>query len=200
MHRIVLATNNQHKIREIKNILSGPDIMILTLKDFPGFPRVEETGKTLKENAILKAQAIYRFTRISSVADDSGLKVDILNGAPGVLSSRFASEHCSYEDNNRKLLSLMKEVPLTNRGARFVCVVALIKDQDHMATVRGEVKGIISLKPKGENGFGYDPVFYLPHLDKTFAQLSLGEKNKISHRARAFAKAKELIQKGFLDD
>jgi XTP/dITP diphosphohydrolase len=200
LHRIVLATNNQHKIREIKDILSGPDIKILTLKDFPGFPLVEETGKTLKENAILKALAIYRFTRIPSVADDSGLKVDILNGAPGVLSSRFAGEHCSYEDNNRKLLQLMKEVPWEKRGARFVCLVALVKNPSHMTTVKGEVKGIISLKPKGENGFGYDPVFYLPRLDKTFAQLPLGEKNKISHRARAFARAKELIRKGFLDD
>ncbi len=200
MHRIVLATNNQHKIEEIKNILKDPGIEILTLKDFPGFPLVEETGKSLEENAILKARAIYRFTRTPSLADDSGLEVDALNGAPGVLSSRFAGEHCSYDDNNKKLLRMMAKVPPEKRGAEFVCVVALIKDPNHIATVRGKVRGFIGSKEIGKNGFGYDPVFYLPHLSKTFAQLSLGEKNKISHRALAFAKAKELIQKGFFDD
>ncbi|MGB2769585.1 MAG: non-canonical purine NTP pyrophosphatase, partial [Candidatus Zixiibacteriota bacterium] len=107
MKRIVLATNNRHKIKEIKNILSGLSVEIVTLEDFPGAPQVEETGKTLEENAILKAEAIYKFTGLPSVADDSGLEVDALRGAPGVLSSRFAGEHCSFEDNNRKLLRLM---------------------------------------------------------------------------------------------
>ena len=196
--RIVLATNNKHKIREIKNILADLSMEILTLEDFTGFPKVEETGKTFEENAIIKAQAIYQFTGLPSVADDSGLEVDALDGAPGVLSSRFAGEHYSFEDNNRKLLSLMKDIPRERRGAKFICVVALAKDVNHIVTVKGEVKGIITFEEKGENGFGYDPVFYLPHLNKTFAQLSLEEKNKISHRAQAFAKAKELIQKGFL--
>ncbi|MGB8658257.1 MAG: XTP/dITP diphosphatase [Candidatus Zixiibacteriota bacterium] len=198
--KIVLATNNQHKIQEIKVILSGVSAELLTLEDFPGFPQVEETGETLEENAVLKAECMCRFTGLPSLADDSGLEVDALGGAPGVFSSRFASEHCSYQDNNRKLLALMKNVPWERRGARFVCVVAVAEDLDHMVTVRGEVEGKISLKEEGENGFGYDPVFYLLQLDKTFAQLSLGEKNKISHRAIAFGKAKELIGKGFLSD
>lgn len=195
--KIVLATNNQHKIREIKDILSDLPVKILTLVDFPDFPRVEETGKTLEENAILKAGAVFRFTNLPSMADDSGLEVDALNGAPGALSARFAGEHCSFKDNNLKLLSVMKDIPPGQRAAKFVCVVALAKDSNHIVTVKGEVKGTITFEEMGENGFGYDPVFWLPHLNKTFAQLPWKEKNKISHRARAFAKAKELIQKGF---
>jgi XTP/dITP diphosphohydrolase len=200
MKRIVLATNNEHKIREIKQILSGLPAEILTLEDFPGAPRVEETGKTLEENAILKAEAVQGFTGLPSLADDSGLEVDALRGAPGVLSSRFAGEHCSFEDNNRKLLRMMSDVPQNRRTARFVCVVAWARDPEHITTLRGEVEGVIALEERGENGFGYDPVFYLPNLNKTFAQLPFEEKNKISHRARAFGKAGELIRKGFLDD
>jgi XTP/dITP diphosphohydrolase len=200
MKRIVLATNNRHKIKEIKHILSGLAAEILTLEDFPGAPQVEETGETLEENAILKAETICRFTGLPSLADDSGLEVDALCGAPGVLSSRFAGEHCSYADNNRKLLRLMADVPQNRRTARFVCVVAWVTDPEHVITLKGEVEGIIALKERGENGFGYDPVFYLPNLHKTFAQLSFQEKNRISHRARAFGKAGDLIRKGFLDD
>lgn len=195
--KIVLATNNRHKIREIKDILSDLPVKILTLADFPDFPGVEETGKTLEENAILKARAIFGFTNLPSMADDSGLEVDALNGAPGALSARFAGEHCSFKDNNLKLLSVMKDIPSAQRGARFVCVVALVKDLNHIVTVKGEARGAIAFQEMGENGFGYDPVFWLPHLNKTFAQLPWKEKNKISHRARAFGKAKELIQKGF---
>jgi len=203
--KIVLATNNQYKIEEIKDILSDPKLEILTLNDFPDFPRVEETGETLEENAILKAKEIYRFASLTtsqfakliSLADDSGLEVDALNGAPRVFSSRFAGEHCSYKDNNLKLLSLMKNIPWEKRGATFVCVVAIAKDLDNIRIIRGEVRGIIAFKEKGENGFGYDPVFYLPELEKTFAQLSFKEKNTISHRALAFRRTKELIQKDF---
>ncbi len=195
--KIVLATNNKYKIEEIKDILSNPQLEILTLNDFKDFPKIEETGKTLEENAILKAKAIYQFTQVISFADDSGLEVDALDGAPGVLSSRFAGQHCSYKDNNMKLLSLMKNIPPEKRGATFVCVVAIAKDVDNIKTVRGEVRGIITTEEKGESGFGYDPLFYLPELDKTFAQLSFEEKNKKSHRAFAFRKAKELIEKDF---
>jgi XTP/dITP diphosphohydrolase len=198
--KIVLATNNRDKIREIKNILSGLPAEILTGEDFPGFPKVDETGKTLEENAILKAESIFRFTRLPSLADDSGLEVEALNGAPGVLSSRFAGEHCSYQDNNRKLLRLIKDVPLEKRKAKFVCVVAIAKGIDEITTVRGEVRGVIATEEKGENGFGYDPIFFIPRLNRNFAQLTLDEKNKISHRALAFTKARDLILKGILDD
>jgi XTP/dITP diphosphohydrolase len=198
--RIVLATNNKDKINEIKRILLGFQAEVLTLEDFPGFPKIEETGKTLEENAVLKAETIFRFTHLPSLADDSGLEVEVLNGAPGVLSSRFAGEHCSYQDNNRKLLSLMKDVPPEKRGAKFVCVVAIAKGVDDITTVRGEVKGVITMVEKGENGFGYDPVFFIPQLNRTFAQLTLEEKNRFSHRAQAFTKARELILKGLLND
>jgi XTP/dITP diphosphohydrolase len=200
METIVLATNNKHKVNEIRGILSGLALRIMTLDDFPGAPQVEETGRTLQENAVLKAEAIFRFTGLPSLADDSGLEVDALKGAPGVLSSRFAGEHCSFEDNNRKLLNMMSDIPWERRGAKFVCVVALTKDSKQTLTVKGEIRGLIGLEERGESGFGYDPVFYLPELDKTFAQLSFQEKNRISHRAIAFGRAKDLIQKGFLDD
>lgn len=203
--KIVLATNNRHKIEEIEDILSDPQLEILTLNDFPDFPKIEETGRTLEENAILKAKGIYRFatlttshfTNLISLADDSGLEVDALDGAPGVFSSRFAGEHCSYKDNNIKLLSLMKNIPWEKRGAKFVCIVAIAKNLNHVVTVKGKVRGIITFEERGENGFGYDPVFYVPELDKTFAQLPFEEKNKISHRAKAFRKAKEMIERDF---
>jgi XTP/dITP diphosphohydrolase len=203
--KIVLATNNKHKIEEIKDILSYPEFEILTLNDFPDFPKIEETGKTLEENAILKAKAIYRFASLTTsqfsklifLADDSGLEVDALDGAPGVFSSRFAGEHCSYKDNNVKLLSLMKNIPWEKRGATFVCAVAIAKDLQDIQTVRGEVRGIIAHEEKGEKGFGYDPLFYLPELGKTFAQISFEEKNKRSHRAKAFRKANKLIRMDF---
>lgn len=198
--KIVLATNNKHKVTEIKNILAGVSAEILTLEDFPGAPQVEETGETLEENAILKARTICQFTGLPSLADDSGLEVDALDGAPGVRSSRFAGEGCSYEDNNKKLLKLLENVPWEKRKARFVSVVALARVPDGMVTVRGEIEGLIGLEEKGEDGFGYDPIFYVPELKKTFAQLSLEEKNKISHRARAFNKARDLIARGFFDD
>jgi XTP/dITP diphosphohydrolase len=197
--KIVLGTNNKHKIKEIKEILADLTVDILTLEDLPHAPQVEETGGTLEENAILKAKTICRFTNLPTLADDSGLEVDELDGAPGVMSARFAGEHCSFKDNNLKLLSLMKDVPQERRGAKFVCVVALARDLNQIITVKGEVRGTITLEEMGENGFGYDPVFWLPHLSKTFAQLTLEEKNKISHRAKAFGKAKDLIQRGFLN-
>jgi XTP/dITP diphosphohydrolase len=195
--RIVLATNNTHKIREIQSILAGMQATILTLQDFPGFVPAEETGTTLEENAILKARTVCEFTGLTSLADDSGLEVDALKGAPGVKSSRFAGEHCSFADNNRKLLRLMERIPTEQRGAKFVCVVAVA---NRITTVRGEICGIITFQEKGENGFGYDPVFLIPELNKTFAQLSMEDKNRISHRAAAFRKAGKLIQPGSSDD
>jgi XTP/dITP diphosphohydrolase len=197
--KIVLATNNKHKIKEIKDILADLEVDILTLKDFHHAPQVEETGKTLEENAVIKAKTICEFTGLPSMADDSGLEVNELDGAPGVMSARFAGEHCSFKDNNLKLLSLMQDVPQERRDARFVCVVALAKNLTQTITVKGEVKGSITFQEMGASGFGYDPIFWLPGLKKTFAQLTLKEKNKISHRAKAFGKAKDLIQRGFLN-
>jgi len=212
--KLVLATHNQHKIEEIKKILSqsteydlarsrdltstniaGQKLEILTLRDFPNMPEVEETGKTMRENAILKAKAVYSATGIPALADDSGLEVDALNGAPGVVSARFAGTGCTYKDNNVKLLGLLKGIPEEKRGAAFGCVVALALSQDDVRIVEEKVKGIIIDKEIGKNGFGYDPVFYYPELGKTFAQLTQEEKNRVSHRGIAFRKAKELIKR-----
>jgi len=203
--RIILATRNQHKIKEIKKILSEHNglnnkIEILVLEDFPDVPEVEETGKTIEENAVLKAKSIFNATGIPALADDSGLEVDILDGAPGVMSARFAGPGCSYEDNNLKLLGLLKGIPEERRGASFRCVVALALSSDDIRVVEGRVRGFITHKEIGENGFGYDPVFFYPELDKTFAKLKPEEKNRISHRGIAFRKAIELINKIMSND
>ena len=202
--KIVLATNNRNKIREIIEILSarggsafgGKDLKaeILTLNDFPNFPNPKETEKTLEENAILKAKACYNFTKLPSMADDSGLEVDALNKAPGVISARFAGPRSTYHDNNLKLLRLMKEVPKGKRNATFRCVVAIVLDSNNIKVVEGKVRGIITEEEIGPYGFGYDPVFYYPKLKKTFAQLTPEEKNRISHRAIAFRKAKKILE------
>ena len=203
MIKLILATRNQHKIEEIKKILADSQIEILTLEDFPDVPEVEETGKTLEENAILKAKAVYNATGIPALADDSGLEVDVLDGAPGIMSARFAGPGCPPEadkDNNLKLLDLLKSVPEEKRGATFRCVVSIVLNQDDVRIVEGQVGGFITHKEIGENGFGYDPVFFYPKLDKTFAELKPEEKNRISHRGIAFRKAKELIRKIMSDN
>ena len=194
--KIILATRNQHKIEEIKKILADSQIEILTLEDFPDVPEIEETGKTLEENAFLKAKKIFSLTGIPALADDSGLEVDALNGAPGVISARFAGPGCSYQDNNLKLLGLMKGIPEEKRGATFRCVVALALSQDDIRIIEGKVRGYITEREIGESGFGYDPVFFYPESGKTFAELEREEKNRISHRGIAFGKAKELIKGG----
>jgi XTP/dITP diphosphohydrolase len=200
MMKLILATRNQHKIKEIKKILADSQIEILTLEDFPDVPEVKETGKTLEENAVLKAKAVYNATGIPALADDSGLEVDVLDGTPGVMSARFAGPGCSYKDNNLKLLSLLKGIPEEKREATFRCVVAIALNRDDVRIVEGKVGGFITHKEIGENGFGYDPVFFYPELSKTFAQSEPEEKNRISHRGIAFRKAKELIRKIMSDN
>jgi XTP/dITP diphosphohydrolase len=194
--KLVLATNNEDKIRAIKNILGDLGIEIMTCQDFDDFPKVEETGKTLKENAILKAQAIHKATGLPALADDSGLEVDYLHGEPGLFSSRYAGPGCTYDDNNNKLLRKMQSVPKERRKAMFRCVIAICFGEGDTSTVEGTVDGYIAVaKSTSRGGFGYDPVFFYPSLGKTFAELSLEEKNKISHRGLALAKAKEVLAK-----
>jgi XTP/dITP diphosphohydrolase len=197
--KLILATRNQHKIKEIKKILSEHNglnnkIEILTLRDFPDVPEVEETGKTMEENAVLKAKSVFNVTGIPALADDSGLEVDALDGAPGVMSARFAGPGCSYKDNNLKLLNLMEGISEEKRGATFRCVVALVVNLDDIRILEGKVRGVITQNEIGGNGFGYDPVFFYPESGETFAQLEPDEKNKISHRGIAFRKAEELIK------
>ncbi|NIP42787.1 MAG: XTP/dITP diphosphatase [candidate division Zixibacteria bacterium] len=195
MKQIVLATNNEHKIREISYILRDLPLSILSKKDFSDFPEAEETGQTLEDNAILKAKAIFKVTNVISVADDSGLEVAALEGRPGVNSARYAGPGCSFEDNNRKLLRELEGVPESERDAVFRCVIAVCFAEDDLELVEGRVTGKITTEIRGREGFGYDPVFFLPFYGKTFAELPPEEKNKISHRAIATNRARDLLIK-----
>lgn len=197
MKQIVLATNNPHKIEEISFMLRNFPLMVLSKKDFENFPDVEETGKTLEDNAILKAKAIYQFTKLPSMADDSGLEVPYLGNRPGVNSARYAGPQCSFEDNNRKLIGELEGVPENERSALFRCVIAICFGDGDVEVVQGKVVGKITTEIRGKQGFGYDPVFYLPYFKKTFAEMDSEEKNKISHRAIALNKAREVLIRRF---
>ncbi len=192
--QIVLATHNKDKIKEIKNLLGDLPVEIKTFEDFPDMPDVEETGTTLEENALLKSNAINDFTGLTALADDTGLEVDALDGRPGVYSARYAGPGCSYEDNCNKMLEELDGVSIERRNASFRTVIAITWDKDNVKTVEGRADGIITTSKQGESGFGYDPVFYYPPAGKTFAEMTLDEKNKVSHRGLALLKAKELIK------
>lgn len=184
--QIVLATHNKGKMSEINNLLSS-SYEVLTLDHFPNIKEIPETGKTLKENAFIKARTVFEMTGLPSLADDTGLEVESLGGDPGVYSARYAGEQASYQDNCEKLLKNMMRVPKEDREAKFRTVIAY-KDDNRELSCDGSVKGEIALSPKGSFGFGYDSVFYYPPLEKTFAELSEEEKNSISHRGRALRK------------
>ena len=191
---IVLATGNLHKVKEIKDILKGLDLKFLTLQDFPKMPDIVEDGKTFEENAVKKAREIARLTGKIALSDDSGIEVQALNNAPGVYSARFAGEKASGSANNKKLIGLLKGIPLARRKARFVCVIAIAEPGGRIYTAKGELKGIIALRPAGKRGFGYDPLFIVPRYKKTVAQLSDVVKNSISHRSKALKKAKGILK------
>jgi len=190
---IVLATKNEDKIREIKEILSDLPVELKTMADFPEMPDVEETGATLKENALKKAMEFHKFTGLPALADDTGLEVDALSGAPGVYSSRFAGEDASYADNRKKLLEELKDVPEDSRTAQFRCVVAFVEGS-YEITTEGIVRGKILRAEQGDRGFGYDPVFWVPEFKKTFAEIDPEKKNLISHRGIAFRKMKAKLE------
>lgn len=191
--QLVLATNNKDKIREIKQVLDDLPVTILTSDDFLEFPDPVENGVTLEENAIIKATEIARFCDLPAMADDSGLEVDALNGAPGVYSSRFAGPGCTYRDNNEKLLKELDGIPEEKRTARFRCVIAIAWSPNDVQTVEGKVEGVIAEDIAGREGFGYDPVFVYPPAGKRFSEMSLDEKNVVSHRGKAVAEARTLI-------
>ncbi len=191
--QLVLATNNENKIREIKNLLDDLPVTIMTRDDFLEFPDVEETGTTLEENSVLKAKTIAEFCDLPALADDSGLEVDALNGAPGVYSSRYAGEDVTYADNNRKLLSEMEDVPQEKRTARFRCVIAVCWGGDDVETVGGTAEGFITEKSAGMTGFGYDPVFFYPPENKRFSEMTIEEKNLVSHRGKALQEIRSVI-------
>jgi XTP/dITP diphosphohydrolase len=194
--KLVIASNNAGKIREIREIVGDRFEALYSLRDLGIALEVEEDGETFAQNAQKKAREVCAATGYCALADDSGLCVDYLDGAPGVYSARFAGEAASDEQNNRKLLSLLKGVPRDLRGARFVCCMALCYPDGRMETVLGECGGHIVLEPQGDGGFGYDPLFYSEELGKTFAQADAAEKNRISHRARALLALKLELERG----
>tara|TARA_Y100000590_G_scaffold454453_1_gene601306 strand:- start:1816 stop:2436 length:621 start_codon:yes stop_codon:yes gene_type:complete len=191
--KIVLATHNQDKCAEMKAILGHMNLSFVTLKDFPEIGEIIEDGNTLIENALIKARCVYNITKLPSIADDTGLSVDVLNGAPGIYSARFAGENCSYSDNVNKLLKEMENTPKNKRSAYFCTSIAYIDDKLELTT-EGFVKGIITNVTKGIDGFGYDPVFYVPSIKKTYAEMSMDEKNKISHRGIAIRNMQKLLK------
>ena len=200
MKKIILASNNQHKIGEIRSILKDLDFDIKSLKDENINIEVEEDGTTFEENSLKKAKEIAAYLKERGenefivIADDSGLEVDYLNGEPGIYSARYAGEHGDDYANNAKLLEKLKGVPAINRSGRFVCVIALVDNNDKHISIRGEVEGIIKEELSGTEGFGYDPLFYYEPLKKTFSEMSSEEKNKISHRGEALKKLRKELK------
>ena len=190
--RIVLATSNRDKVKEIKAIIG--DIVIPWWEITKSVPDVDEDTDTFVGNAKKKACTIAKALNMPALADDSGLVVDAINGAPGVYSSRFAGENATYADNNKKLLDALKDVPTEKRTARFVCVAALCLPDGKVYITKGTIEGKITLAPRGTNGFGYDPIFELPN-GYTTAQLSADEKNAVSHRSEAMRKMVLIIER-----
>jgi XTP/dITP diphosphohydrolase len=193
IRELVLATRNRHKGEELAALLGDLGITIRTLDEFPDAPDVVEDGDTCEANAIKKARAIAEFTGLPAVADDTGLEVDALGGRPGIYAARYAGEGATYEDNCRKLLRELAGVPRERRTARFLTVAAIALPSDGVRVAQGTLAGVIAEEASGTLGFGYDPVFLIPELGKTLAQLSADQKNTISHRAKAFAKMREIL-------
>lgn len=191
--KIVLATRNPDKVREIQHYLADLAFDILSINDFDGIPEIEEDGATIEANAIKKARIVAEKTGLMTLADDTGLEVAHLQGAPGVFSSRFAGENATYADNVKKLLAMLAGVPASQRLARFRTIMALARNGS-MQTVEGICTGIITETPRGDQGFGYDPIFWLPEHELTFAEMDLTLKNQVSHRAQALKKVRELLK------
>lgn len=188
MSKVLIASKNAGKIEEFRRLLSPLGYEVVSLLEFPDAPDVEETGDTFQENARLKAEAIAKAYNCIAIADDSGLAVDALGGRPGVYSARFAGEEKDDQKNIEKVLKELTGVSMSERTARFYCVLAVAGPGRSTLFFEGECSGLIAMEPKGTEGFGYDPIFYVPEKDKTFAELSSEEKNMISHRAQALKK------------
>ena len=192
--QIILATHNRGKMKEMSSILAHLPVKLLTLDDFPQIGEIPETGETLKENAFIKAETVHQKTGLPALADDTGLEVDALDGAPGVHSSRYDGETATFEDNCRKMMQEMDGIPAEERTARFHTVIAFVSDSGNEWT-EGMVEGRILEKKQGDGGFGYDPLFYYPPLKKTFAELNSEQKNNISHRGKALRNFCQILEK-----
>jgi XTP/dITP diphosphohydrolase len=194
MRALLLATTNRHKLDEYRAILSDLPFTLLSLHDIQLDMDVEETGTTFRENAELKARAYAHASGLLSLADDSGLEIDALGGAPGVYSARFAGLDATYEQRFDILLAQLRDVPVAQRTARFRCVISLAEPSGYLRSVDGTIEGVIADAPRGNNGFGYDPIFLVPALGQTTAEITPEHKNQISHRGRAARLARELLE------
>ena len=183
--RLIIATGNEDKVREIDEILEGTGFEAISMKQAGFNPDIVEDGTTFEENALKKAMAVHELSGEYVMADDSGLCIDALDGAPGIYSARFCGEDSTYEEKFRKIFEMLADVPEDKRTAQFVCAIAVVKPDGTSFTVRGECRGVLHEKPMGENGFGYDPIFYVPEFGMTTAQMEPEVKNSISHRGRA---------------
>lgn len=193
MKSIILASNNKDKVKEVKEILKGYDI--ISMKEAGIDVDIEENGTTFEENALIKARAIMKLAGQITMADDSGLEIDYLNKAPGVYSARFMGHDTSYDIKNKALIQKLEGVKGSDRSGRFVCAIAVCFPDGREIVKRGTMEGLIAEEIKGDNGFGYDPIVYLPEYGKTSGELAPEEKNKISHRGKALALIKEELDK-----
>lgn len=195
MEKLIFATGNEGKMKEIRMILGDLDYEILSMKEAGISADIVEDGKTFEENAMIKAKAISKLANCLVLADDSGLEVDYMDKQPGIYSARWMGEDTSYDIKNKKIIENLEGVPEEKRTARFVCAVAAAFPDGRVITKRGTIEGIIGYEQRGENGFGYDPIFFLPEYGMTTAELPVEEKNKISHRGRALEQIKQELKK-----
>ncbi len=195
MKRMIFATGNEHKMIEIRAILGSDDTEILSMKEAGIVADIVEDGDSFEANALIKAREVCRLSGTMAMADDSGLEVDYMGGAPGIYSARFLGENTSYDIKNQYIIDQVALAHPSERTARFVCAIACAMPDGREWVVRGTVEGVIAYKPAGENGFGYDPIFFLPEYGKTTAELSPEEKNRISHRGNALRLMRELLYK-----
>lgn len=193
--KIIFATGNEGKMREIREILADMKVKVLSMKEIGIDIPIEENGSSFEENAVIKAKAVSEVCGEIVLADDSGLEIDYLNKEPGIYSARYMGEDTPYSVKNANLIERLSGVPDEERTARFVCAIAAVFPDGEVITTHGTVEGRIDYQEKGSNGFGYDPIFYIPELGKTTAELSDGEKNSVSHRGKALGRMKEELEK-----
>ncbi|MBI5024797.1 MAG: XTP/dITP diphosphatase [Candidatus Omnitrophica bacterium] len=195
MHELIIATTNQGKLREIRELLKDFVLKITSLSDYPDAPKVEEDGKNFAQNALKKAATIALYTGKLTLGEDSGLEVKALDNKPGIHSARFSGADATDKKNNAKLLRVLRGAPLRKRQARYRCFAALVDGKGVIDVVNGSCAGLVALRGRGKNGFGYDPLFFLPRYNKTFGELAPAIKARISHRARALSKVKKVLKK-----
>lgn len=195
MDKIIFATGNEGKMKEIRLLLEDLGVRILSLKEAGIHLKIQENGKTFEENAVIKARTVMKETGALVLADDSGLEIDYLNGEPGVYSARYLGEDTSYRIKNQNLIDRLRGVPEEKRTARFVCVIAAVFPDGRILTTRGTIEGIIGYEERGEGGFGYDPIFWLPEYGCSTAELSMEKKNELSHRGKALSAMKKELRK-----